>query len=65
MRKCGLQAATATCEATNERGSCSALSASWEFLKKNTAVKTGADAVQLFDQEHDISLVAVTRPVGV
>jgi serine phosphatase RsbU (regulator of sigma subunit) len=47
-------------EATNPTGQLFGFDRVAELLQKNTAVKALADAAQLFGQEDDISLVAVT-----
>ncbi|MBB5055737.1 hypothetical protein HDF16_000406 [Granulicella aggregans] len=52
-------------EATNEKGELFGFDRVAELLRNNGAVKALADAAQLFGQEDDISLVAVTRTVGV
>jgi serine phosphatase RsbU (regulator of sigma subunit) len=48
-------------EATNEKGELFGFDRIAELLQQNIAVKALADAAQLFGQEDDISLVAVTR----
>ncbi|WP_263375000.1 PP2C family protein-serine/threonine phosphatase [Granulicella aggregans] len=52
-------------EATNEKGELFGFERVAELLRNNGAVKALADAAQSFGQEDDISLIAVTRTVGV
>jgi hypothetical protein len=52
-------------EATNEKGELFGFDRVAELLRNNGAVKALADAAQSFGQEDDISLIAVTRTVGV
>lgn len=52
-------------EATDANGKLFGFARVAELLRNNAAVKALADAAQKFGQEDDISLVAVTRTVGV